>query len=110
MSLFSIDIRCEYCHESTPVIVERNIGTDWNHKHECPNCHEVAAVRVMSAPLVFREAYHDGYKRGGDYQLVKESAKLARQAANAGGKSKNELQKAAHELRRAAKRERTKTE
>lgn len=110
MSLFSIDIRCEGCNEVSDIIVPREIGTDWAHKHECPVCHEVAAVRVMSAPLVFKEAYHDGYKRGGDYQLVKESAKLAKQAANAGGKARNELQKAAHELRRAAKRERAKTE
>lgn len=110
MSLFSIDIRCEKCNEPSDIIVPRDIGTDWAHKHECPMCHEVAAVRVMSAPLVFKEAYHDGYKRGGDYQLVKESAKLARQAAGAGGKAKSELQRAAQELRQAAKREKPKTE
>lgn len=110
MSLFSIDILCEKCNERSDLIVTREVGTNWESRYECPVCLEVAAVRTMSAPLVFREAYHDGYKRGGDYQLVKESAKLAKLAANANNKDKSELRKAAHELRRAAKRERTKTE
>lgn len=110
MGLFSIDILCDNCQEPSDIIVPREVGTNWESKYECPRCHEPAAVRVMSAPLVFKEAYHDGYKRGGDYQLVKESAKLAKLAANAGGKSKGELQKAAQELRRAAKREKSKTE
>jgi hypothetical protein len=109
MSLFSIDIRCAACDEVSDIIVARELGTNWEHKHECPKCHEASAVRIMSAPLVFKEAYHDGYKRGGDYQLVKESAKLAKAAAGAKGSAKSELQKAAHELQRAAKNERPKT-
>lgn len=110
MSLFSIDILCLECEAEADIIVPRTIGTNWDHVHECPACHERAAVRVMSAPRVFREAYHDGYRRGGDYQLIKESAKLSRAAANAGGSAKKELEKAAQEIKQAARRERAKTE
>lgn len=110
MSYISIDVRCNRCHEATDIIVSRDVGTNWDHLHECPICHEKAATRIMSAPMVFRVAYHDGYRRGGDYQLVKESAKLSKAAASADSKTRNELQKAARELKRAAKRERTKTE
>lgn len=110
MSYLSIDVRCGRCHEESDVIVLREIGTNWDHLHECPICHELAATRIMSAPMVFKEAYHDGYRRGGDYQLVKEAAKLSKKAASADPKARNELQKAATELKRAAKRERTKTE
>jgi hypothetical protein len=64
----------------------------------------------MSAPRVFREAYHDGYRRGGDYQLLKERAKLSKQAAGASGSARKELEKAAAEIKQAARRERAKTE
>lgn len=108
--LFSIDIRCNSCLEVTDIIVARDIGTNWDHVHECPLCKEVAAVRIMSAPRVFREAYHDGYKRGGDYQLMKEYAKLSKAAAGSGGSAKKELQNAAKEIRQAARNEKSKTE
>jgi hypothetical protein len=110
MSLFSIDIRCDRCHEHSDIIVARAIGTDWDHKHECPVCHEVAAVRIMSAPRVFKEAYHDGYRRGGDYQLLKEANKLSKSALNNTGSARKELEKAAREIKQAARRERAKTE
>lgn len=110
MSLFSIDILCNSCQEHSDIIVARDIGTQWDYKHECPTCHEMAAVRVMSAPRVFKEAYHDGYRRGGDYQLLKEANKLTRAAFNNTGAARKELEKAAAEIKQAARRERAKTE
>lgn len=111
MSLFSIDILCEKCEEHSDIIVPREVGTNWESRYECPVCREMAAVRIMSAPRVFKEAYHDGYRRGGDYQLVKESVKLSNDAARANSrKDRVELQKASHELKQAARRERAKTE
>lgn len=110
MSLFSIDIRCSECSEASDIIVSREVGTDWDYVHECPHCKQVAAKRVMSAPRIFKEAYHDGYKRGGDYQLLKEYAKISKQAAGASGSAKKELENAARQIKRAARQEKAKTE
>jgi hypothetical protein len=56
-----------------------------------------------------KESYPDGYKRGGDYALLKESAKIQKQAASAAGSAKADLLKAAKELRTASKNEKGKT-
>ena len=110
MSLFSIDVLCTKCFYQTDIIVEREIGTNWETVYTCDDCGEETAKRTMSAPMVFRAAYHDGYKRGGDYQILKEAAKLEKQAANSHGQSKKELMKAIGEVKRAGKAAKGKTD
>jgi hypothetical protein len=56
-----------------------------------------------------KESSPDGYKRGGDYALIKEAAKVEKQAASATGSTKKELLKAAKELRTASQNEKGKT-
>jgi hypothetical protein len=56
-----------------------------------------------------KESYPDGYKRGGDYALLKESAKMEKAAASKTGTAKADLLKAAKELRTASKHEKGKT-
>ena len=110
MSLFSIDVLCTTCFYQTDIIVEREIGTNWEAVYTCDERGEETAKRTMSAPMVFRAAYHDGYKRGGDYQILKEAAKLEKQAANSHGQSKKELMKAIKEVKRAGKAAKGKTD
>ena len=56
-----------------------------------------------------KESYPDGYKRGGDYQLLKEAAKLETKAASAPAGTKFEMRKAVAELKKATRNEKGKT-
>lgn len=108
--ILSIDVMCESCFIKEDLFVDRDLAANWNHRWECDHCGEVAVKRVMSAPMVLRASYHDGYKRGGDYQMLKEVAKLKKQAANVGGSAKRELEQAAAQIKRQAKQTKGKTE
>jgi len=109
MSLLSIDTLCDRCGNREDTLVPRASAADWDTLYTCDNCGERGVRRVWSAPNLTKESYPDGYKRGGDYQLLKEVAKLETKAASAPAGTKFELKKAAAELRKATKNEKGKT-
>lgn len=109
MSLFSIDTLCDVCANRTDQLVDRELASNWDTLYTCDVCGERGVKRTWSLPNKTKESYPDGYKRGGDYALLKESVKLEREAASAPDKTKFDLKKAAGELRRASKYEKGKT-
>jgi hypothetical protein len=108
MSLLSIDTLCDACNTKADAVVPRTVAADWDTRYICDNCGRSEVRRVWSAPNLTKESYPDGYKRGGDYQLLKESVKIQKQAASAKGETKKELLKAAGELRKASRHEKGK--
>lgn len=109
MGLLSIDTLCDVCSAQTDMLVPRDNAADWDTLYTCDVCGERGVRRVWSLPNVTKESYPDGYKRGGDYALLKESAKLQKQAASKTGTAKTDLLKAAAELKTASKHEKGKT-
>ena len=74
---------------------------------DCPSCGE-EMKEVIGAPMPLRASYHDGYRRGGDYQLVKEASKLEVQAANLPHEKRKELKQEITKLKRKAMTEKPK--
>lgn len=109
MSLMSIDTLCDRCNTKADALVPRESAGDWDTLYTCDNCGERGVRRTWSLPNTTKESYPDGYKRGGDYALLKESAKIQQQAASAKGETKKDLLKAAGELRKASRHEKGKT-
>ena len=109
MGLMSIDTLCDKCSNKSDKLVERELASEWDTLYTCDNCGERGVKRTWSIPNTTKESYVDGYKRGGDYALLKESARLQLKAASAKGETKKDLLKAAQELRTSAKREKGKT-
>jgi len=109
MGLMSIDTLCDICANRTDQLVDRDLASNWDTLYTCDNCGERGVRRVWSLPNTTKESYPDGYKRGGDYALLKESAKVEKQAASAKGETKKELLKAAAEMRTASRKEKGKT-
>lgn len=109
MGLLSIDTLCDVCQNKSDQLVDRELATQWDTLYTCDVCGERGVRRVWSLPNTTKESYPDGYKRGGDYALLKESAKIAKQAASAKGETKKDLLKAAAELKKASKHEKGKT-
>jgi hypothetical protein len=105
MSLLSIDTLCDRCQNKSDQLVDRELASNWDTLYTCDVCGERGVRRTWSPPNLTKESYPDGHKRGGDYQLVKEAAKLEVKAASADSKTKFELKKAVQELRTASKRE-----
>lgn len=108
MGLMSIDTLCDRCQNKSDQLVDRELASDWDTLYTCDICGERGVRRTWSLPNGTKESYPDGYKRGGDYALLKESAKIEKQAASAKGSSKTELLKAVKELRTASKHEKGK--
>lgn len=108
MGFFSIDMECNSCGWRGPLLTTRDRAADWNTVYDCPDCKEKAGKRILSMPNTTKESYVDGHKRGGDYALLKESARLQLKAASAKGDTKKELLKAAKELKTSAKKEKGK--
>ena len=108
--ILSIDTLCETCFIEANLFVDRDHAADWDYRWDCDERGAPTVKRVMSAPMVLRASYHDGYKRGPDYQMLKEVAKLKKQAANVGGSAKRELEQAAAQIRRQAKQTKGKSE
>lgn len=106
--LLAIDTLCDNCQNKTDIVADRDLALNWDTLYTCDICGERGVRRVWSLPNTTKESYVDGHKRGGDYQLLKEAAKVTKQAASATGKTKSELLKAANELRSASKNERKK--
>lgn len=76
---------------------------------DCEACGAEASMKeTIGAPMPLRASYHDGYKRGGDYQLVKEAAKLEAQAANLPHDKRKGINKEVKTLRQRATRESSK--
>lgn len=109
MGLMSIDTLCDVCANRTDQLVDRELATQWDTLYTCDVCGERGVRRIWSLPNTTKESYPDGYKRGGDYALLKEVAKVEKQAASAKGTAKADLLKAAGELRKASKHEKGKT-
>ena len=109
MGLLSIDTLCDACANRTDLLVPRASAAEWDTLYTCDNCGERGVRRIWSAPNLTKESYPDGYKRGGDYQLLKEAAKLETKAASAPAGAKFEMKKAIAELRKATKNEKGKT-
>jgi hypothetical protein len=109
MGLMSIDTLCDKCSNKSDKLVERELASEWDTIYTCDNCGERGVRRTWSIPHPTKESYVDGHKRGGDYALLKESARLQLKAASANGDTKKELLKAASELRTSAKKEKGKT-
>jgi len=109
MSLLSIDTLCDACANRTDLLVPRASAAEWDTLYTCDNCGERGVRRIWSAPNLTKESYPDGYKRGGDYALLKESVKMEKDAAGKAGATKRELLKAAAELKKSAKYEKGKT-
>lgn len=105
MSLMSIDTLCDVCANRTDQLVDRDLATNWDTLYTCDVCGERGVRRTWSLPNTTKESYPDGYKRGGDYQLLKEAAKIESKLASAPPKSRFELRKAVNELRQASKKE-----
>lgn len=108
--LLSIDTICETCFHPANLFVNRDHAADWDYRWDCDVCEAPTVKRVMSAPMVLRASYHDGYKRGADYQMLKEVTKLKKQAANTHGSAKRELEAAAAQIKKAAKQTKGKGE
>lgn len=109
MGLMSIDTLCDICDNRTDALVPRESASDWDTIYTCDVCGERGVRRTWSLPNTTKESYPDGYKRGGDYALLKESVALQKKAASTTGTAKRDLLKAAGELRRASKNEKGKT-
>lgn len=109
MGLMSIDTLCDVCANRTDQLVDRELATNWDTLYTCDVCGERGVRRTWSLPNTTKESYPDGYKRGGDYALLKESVKIEKQAASAKGETKKDLLKAAGELRKASRHEKGKT-
>lgn len=105
MSLMSIDTLCDRCNTKGDALVPRESANDWDTLYTCDVCGERGVRRTWSLPNTTKESYPDGYKRGGDYQLLKEAAKIESKLASAPPKSRFELRKAVNELRQASKKE-----
>lgn len=105
MGLLSIDTLCDVCQNKSDQLVDRELASQWDTLYTCDNCGERGVRRVWSLPNLTKESYPDGYKRGGDYQVMKEAVKLQRKAASAKGKEKNDLAQAAAQVRQAAQYE-----
>lgn len=105
MGLMSIDTLCDVCANRTDQLVDRELASNWDTIYICDNCGEKGVRRIWSLPNTTKESYPDGYKRGGDYQLLKEAAKIESKLASAPPKAKFELSKAVAELKSASKRE-----
>lgn len=106
--LLAIDTLCDNCQNKTDIVADRDLALNWDTLYTCDICGERGVRRVWSLPNTTKESYVDGHKRGGDYQLLKEAAKLNRQAAVSQGNTKKELLKAAGELKKASTQERKK--
>jgi hypothetical protein len=109
MSLLSIDTLCDRCGNREDTLVPRASAADWDTLYTCDQCGERGVRRIWSAPNLTKESYPDGYRRGGDYQLLKEAAKLETKAASAPAGAKFEMKKAVAELRKATQNEKGKT-
>lgn len=109
MGLLSIDTLCDRCGNREDTLVDRELASNWDTLYTCDQCGERGVRRIWSAPNLTKESYPDGYKRGGDYALLKESVKMERDAAGKAGATKKELLKAAAELKKSAKYEKGKT-
>ena len=109
MGLLSIDTLCDVCANRTDQLVDRELASNWDTLYTCDVCGERGVRRTWSLPNTTKESYPDGYKRGGDYALLKESAKIEKQAASVKGTAKADLLKAARELKKASKHEKGKT-
>ena len=109
MGLLSIDTLCDRCGNREDTLVDRELANNWDTLYTCDQCGERGVRRIWSAPNLTKESYPDGYKRGGDYQLLKEAAKLETKAASAPAGARFEMKKAVAELRKASKSEKGKT-
>jgi putative FmdB family regulatory protein len=103
----SIDIRCESCQHQWDETVERAELDGLTRK--CPEC-EGEAKRTMSAPALKKVSYHDGYRRGEKYQMLKEMSKLKAQKANLNDSGRNEISKEIANIQRVASTKKDKTE
>jgi predicted nucleic acid-binding Zn ribbon protein len=98
-----------HCHTCGYHSIELHKKDDHPSEMDCPSC-EALMVLGLAAPAVFRNAYHDGYKRGGDYQVLKEATKLEKQMVNLPHEKRGELRKQIRKLKAAAKTEKSKTQ
>lgn len=106
MSWISHDFLCRECGELWDKVVRRS---ERDELQECPECGSVAGERQLSAPLPLRASYHDGYRRGQDYQILKEASHLEVQAAKAGTREERDaLQRESNRLKRVSRTKRPK--
>jgi putative FmdB family regulatory protein len=73
----------------------------------CPECEGISR-ETIGAPAPLRHSHHDGYRRGGDYQLIKEASKLETTMYNLPHEKRGEHKKKIKELKQRATREKGK--
>jgi predicted nucleic acid-binding Zn ribbon protein len=100
------DYKCEDCEETTIELFDKN---DVPNMITCMKCFGVSIRAILSAPVVMRAGFADGFKRGDRWELTKEAGKLEQEAASM-RKRKNhtEASKLKAEARVLAKRAGTK--
>ena len=82
MSYINIAIRCPECEYQSEALVNRP-APDFGDAvmEQCPECQSVM-VRAVNAATPLRASFHDGYRRGGGYEALKQAAKLKSERAN----------------------------
>lgn len=81
MSLISIDIQCGVCDLIFDDLVQRPAAEYGLPTYVCRDCGG-EAFRIPSPLKPLRASYHDGYRRGGAYEDLKQAAKLKVERAN----------------------------
>jgi len=76
----------------------------------CPECGSREATRILSAPAVKRVTYHDGYRRGDGYQLMKEINSLKTQKYNLPAEKRSDIDKEIKKLGAVSLTKKDKTE
>lgn len=86
----TIDILCsnESCQHKWDALIDRS---EEENEFQCPEC-GASGKKTLSAPMVFKEAYHDGIKRLG-WDKLREASKLNLEAAGSRDKNRKEIQK-----------------
>lgn len=78
---------CEDIFEVTCLISDRD------NLHPCPNCGTTSNERLMAAPMILKQSYHDGYNRGAAWQELKQIARLKAARANLPDSKRTEVNK-----------------
>jgi hypothetical protein len=96
------DYLCRVCEGRFGELFERDSQPE---THDCI-CGGVADLTI-GAPMPLRKSYHDGYKRGGDYQLLKEASQLEKKMYNLPHEKRREMQKEIQTLKKRTTQEST---
>lgn len=105
MRFKSTDLKCEDCsHTFTALLSKEEIAAE--DYGTCEACESENVRRTIGTPMVLKDSYRDGYKRGPGFQRYKESLKLKQEVADiADPKQKAEATKTLKAVEKASRTE-----